>query len=235
MKKLLLILLALTFCISACSCSFLLGSGTDSGETPAPSEPTVEDLYNQLVEYASNGQYLEAWRVGQLHREVLEYQDAQAYVDYCQAMRAYEAGAIGVAYRDLQKVSNILKAKAVIEQLEATLVALNGYYVEDNGQGSFLHLVIRDGFVASAVIGYNDAEQTFNYTDEDFYSSIIRSKYTNGTEYLAMGRYSSLGAEITVDYVITTFDDTDDIMLVAFEGNQYNTFNGVYEKIKEAK
>ena len=233
MKKLFFVFLALVICASTCSCAFLFAGESVVSEKPA--EPTAEDWYNQLVEYAAAGQYLEGWRIGQLQKEVLEVADAKDYIAYCDAMRAYDAGAIGVAYRDLQKVSNILDAKTVIEQLEAVLSNLNGYYVEDNGMGSFLHLVISDGFVATKVIGYSEEEQVFNYTDEDFYSSIIRSKYDNGTEYLAIGRYTSLGAKITVDYVITTFDDTDDIMLVAFEGNQYNTFNGVYEKTDEAK
>lgn len=227
MKKLIALMLAAVLCLSIAAC------GSNSGTTlPKVTEPaTVEDLYAELVNYATTGQYLEAWRLTTKNPEVLEYEDAQDYSDYCDAMKAYENGGIGYAYKHLQGVSHILNAQDTLDIIEAKIGGLNGHYVADNGVGSYLHIVIQDGMVAREVIGYHDEEQEFVPTEDDFFYNLVVSKYDDGTEYLAIGRYSSLGADLNADYVIHTFDDTTDLMLINLATNEYNTFNGVYTKI----
>ena len=223
MKKWIVFILAAVMCLTLTAC----------GQAEEPVEVTVEDAYAQLVACATEGQYLEGWRVAQSMPEVKQHQDGQAYLDYCQAMRAYEAGGLGEAYELLKDIPSILDAKTVSNEIAERVRSLEGHYVADNGKGSFLHIVIQDGKVATGLVGRTDDDQTFHYTDKDFTSDIVVSKYTDGTEFFAIGRYSSIGAEVTVNYVITTFDDSSDLMVLKFEDYEYDTFNGLYSKYLE--
>ena len=228
MKKALSLILALVLCFSLCACF-------GGAEPTEPAAPSVEDVYAQLVEYAKSGQYLEAWRLCQKNRDVLTYQDAQAYADYCEGMRAYDNGGIGFAAKTLKDIPHILDAQATLDKIAQRIGGLNGYYVADNGMGSYLHLVIRDGLVASEVIGYTDENQTFDYNAEDVYwQELVVSTYTTGEEFVAIGRYSYLGAKIDkIDYVLNTFDDTSDIMVIKHESAEWTTLNGLYTKVAE--
>ncbi len=231
MKKLIALLLAGMLCLSIAAC------GSDGPSTlPQITEPeSVEDLYAELVNYATTGQYQEAWQLTTKNPEVLAYEDAQAYNIYCDAMKAYEGGGIGYAYKHLLEVPNILNAQATIEAIEAKIGNLNGHYIADNGMGANLHIVIHNGYIANKVIGYHDEEQTFQYEDSDFFYNLVVSKYSDGTEFLAIGRYSSLGGDLNVDYVVHTFDDTTDLLIAAYETNEYSTFNGVYTRVADVK
>ena len=226
MKKVLSLILALALCVGLCACG---GSKTE------PTEITVESAYAQLVEYAKNGEYLEAWRLTQRVRELEEYQDAQAYIDYCDGMRAYKAGGIGYAYSKLLGVPQVLDAQATIDTLKAQIGSLDGYYVSDNGQGSYLHLVIRNGQVASKVIGYTSEEQSFAYEDSDFMNDLVFFKSSAGAEILAIGRYSSLGEKLNTHYAITTFSDSTDLMVLKYADSEseFNTLNGLYKRVAD--
>ena len=225
MKKLLPMILALILCFTLCSC----------GGSDEPAELSVEDAYAQLTSYAAEGQYLDGWRIVQAVPEVLVYEDGQAYYDYCEAMRAYSNGGVGIAYSTLLNIPDILDAQDTISILDESIGSLNGYYVADNGIGSYLHLVIKNGLAAAKVIGYTDPEQTFAYTDSDFTHQLVSSAYTDGTEFIALGRYSSLGEKLTINYAINTFDDSNEIMVIAFEGSEFTTFNGLYSKVAEVE
>lgn len=231
MKKTISLILALVMCLSLCAC------GGNSGKSTEPTTPSVENIYTQLVEYAKNGQYLEAWRLCQRNRDVLTYQDGQAYSDYCDAMRAYEAGGIGFAYNKLKAIPDILDAQKTLDKITERIGSLNGYYIADNGLGSYLHIIIRDGLVASEVIGYNDENQNFDYNAEDVYwQELVLSTYTNGTEFLAIGRYNSIGAKIDkIDYALEFFDDSPELMVTKYEGAEFNTLNGLYTKVAEVE
>ncbi len=234
MKHVFILLLALTMCLSLAACDNTV-TAEPSGKEPADTAPQiVNDVYRQLVEYAQNGQYADAWRLVMQNPELKEYEDGNEYFEYCRGMRAFETGAMGTAYEILSTVPHILDASKVLFVIEERIHPLNGHYVSDNGKGSYLHLVIKDGKIASGLVGYYDDDQTFSYTEEDFQEELVVSKYTNGTEFIGMGRYySNVSSEITVEYVISLFDDTDDIMVLKYEGYDYNTFNGMYEKVKE--
>ena len=225
MRKIFALLLTLVLCISLCACG---GSNSNSVD-----EMTVEDAYALLVQCATDGLYLEGWRVVQGVPAVVEYEDAQAYYDYCQAMRAYHAGGIGEAYSILLTIPDVLDAQDTLAILSERIGGLNGYYVADNGLGSYLHMVIRDGMVATKIIGYTDEEQNFSYTDDDFMSSLVASTYSDGSEFLAVGRYSSIGEKVTVQYVVNTYDDARELMVIKFEEYEYDTFNGLYYKVAE--
>lgn len=228
MKKVFSLILTLALCLSLCACF-------GGAEPTEPAAPSIEDVYTQLIEYAKSGQYLEAWRLCQKNRDVLAYQDAQAYSDYCDAMRAYDAGGIGFAYDKLKNIPHILNAQNTIDKIKERVGGLNGYYIADNGRGSYLHLVIRDGLVASQVIGYTAENQTFDYNAEDVYwQELVISTYTTGEEFVAIGRYSSLGTKIDkIDYVLEIFDDSPELMVTKYEGAEFNTLNGVYTKVAE--
>lgn len=226
MKKVLSLILALVLCLSLCAC----GGGAEKQEKPA-----VEEVYAQLVEYAKTGKYLEAWRLCQTNREVLTHQDGQAYADYCDGMRAYEAGGIGFAYKKLKDIPQILDAQKTLDKINERVGGLNGYYVADNGKGSYLHIVIRDGMVASEIIGYKAEDQTFDYNAEDVYwQELVVSTYTDGREFVAIGRYSSIGAKIDkIDYALEVFEDSPELMVTKYAGAEFDTLNGVYTKVAD--
>lgn len=223
MKKLFALLLALVICLSFAACS------------SEPKELTVEEAYAQLVTYATDGDYLNGWRLAQSTAGLLEYEDAQAYYDYCQGMRAYAGGGFGDAYELLSTVPTILDAQKTLDAINSEIGHLNGYYVCDNKKGAYLHVVIKNGKVASSVIGYSAEEQTFLYEDKDFYQEIVRSEFTDGTTFYAVGSYTTLGDRKDIAYGISTFDDTTDIMLIKYETAKFDTFNGVYKRIGDAQ
>ena len=227
MKKALSLILALVLCLSLCACV----NPEISAEPTTPS--SVEDLYAQLVAYAQEGEYLEAWRLCQRNRDVLAYQDGQAYSDYCDAMRAYEAGGIGYAYNKLKAIPNILNAQQTLDKIDEKIGDIDGYYIADNKQGAYLHIVIRDGMVASEVIGYTAENQNFDYNAEDVYwNQLVLSTYTDGKEFLAIGRYNNLGAKVDkINYVLDFFEGNTELMVTMYESAEYNTLNGLYTKV----
>lgn len=225
MKKLIALLLALLVCISIAACS-------SEPESTEPTELSVEDQYAQLVAFAEEGKYLEGWRICQGNTQLTDHKDAKDYLAYCEAMRAYEAGGLGTALNTLRTIPHLLNAQATIDEILAEIGDLDGYYIADNGSGSYLHIVIRDGKIASDVIGYSD-EQTFAYTDEDFRNELVKSSYTTGETFIGYGRYSSVGAKLTIDYVINVFDDTTDIMVIKYAEGKFDTMNGLYEKVAD--
>lgn len=228
MKKKIFLFLALVMCLSLRAC------GGGSANTP----PSVEDNYAKLVEYATNGQYPEAMSLCQSNSDVLTYKDGQAYFDYCDAMYIYESGGIGFAYNKLKTVPDILNAKSTLDKIAERIGNLNGYYIEDNGLGAYLHMVIRDGLVSFEVIGYSDENQNFDYNAEDVHWwELVCSTYTNGTEFLGIGRYSQYYEEVEIDYALNIFDDSSEIMVIKFEGSdsEYTIFNGLYTKVAEVE
>ncbi len=229
MKKTLVLLLTLLMCISLVACNF---NSSNTPQDTTPTEQSVEEIYNELTKYASEGKYLEGWRIVQFRQDVLEYKDAKAYYDYCEAMRAYNAGAIGEAYNMLKPISQILDAQKTLDDIKKLIGHLDGHYIEDNGRGSYLHLVINEGKVATGSVGYYDEDQSFKYTEDDFRYSIVTSEYSNGTKFIALGRYSAIGAKIEINYVMTIEEGSNEIMLIAYETEEYKTFNGLYEPLK---
>ena len=221
MKKIIPVLLCLLLSLSLVAC----GGGTAESETPS-----VETTYAQLVEYAENGQYLEGWRIYQTNTDLHGYEDADNYKNYCDAMRAYEVGALGTAYGLLLN-ETVLDAAERLTAIEEKIGFLNGSYKADNGQGSYLHMAIENGKVATQLIGYYDENQEFTYTESDLRHTIISSTYDDGTEFIGYGLYSSVGAEVEIDYILMTFEDSSEIMAIAYEGNEYTTFNGLYDKV----
>ncbi len=214
-----------------CTCIVFSFTGC-FGKNEKVKEPTAEDLYQQLVTHTENGEYLEGWRVFEWnHTELAEYKDAEKYKIYCDAMRAYEAGAITEAYNNFM-YTDILKSEEYLQSIENKIFPLNGVYKSDNGQGAYLHIAIEDGKVATGLISYFDENQEFVYEDKDLIYQIVEQEYSDGEKYLAIGYYSSIGAEVDVDYAIETFDDSSEILVIAFEENEFKTFNGLYEKIK---
>ncbi len=230
MKKTILCLLALLLCLSLVACDTT--SNANEPSTEKESTSLEENAYNQLVTYASQGKYLEGWRIAQNQPNILNYKDAQAYYDYCQAMRAYTAGGIGRAYGILKNIPQILDAQETVQEISKRIGHFDGHYVEDNGKGSYLHLVINEGRVATGLVSYYDEDQSFKYTDDDFKYTIVSSKFSNGTEFLAIGNHSIMSNDITINYVMYTEEGSTSIMLVAHETEAYKTFNGLYELIK---
>ena len=192
-------------------------------------EMSVEEAYDALVTNATEGNYLEGWQVYQTVPELAEYEDAAAYNDYCVAMRAYEAGGIGYAYGMLKQNPDILDASNTIAALDAEIGVLNGVYKADNGQGSYLYLIIQDGKVGTELIGYYDSQELV-YDESDLYNTIVKGNYTDGREFYAVGMYSTTGAEITPNYVMDISGGS--IMMIKYETYEYDTFNGMYTKIK---
>lgn len=229
MKKALFLILALILCLSICACG-------SSYETPSvPTLPSIEDKYDQIVSYCENGQYQDALKLCQQNRNIVSFQDGQSYFDYCDAMCAYQAGGIGYAYNKLKAIPDFLDAQKTLDAIAQRLRNTNGYYTSDNAMGSYLHIVIRDGLVASEIIGYYDENQNFDYNaDDTFWQELVLSSYTNGAEFLAIGRYNSLSQEIdTIYYALEFFDNSPELLVTKYVGAEYSTFNGAYTKVSE--
>ncbi len=235
MKKMIAFFSALMVCLLLLvSCG--TASTTDASKThepPTNSETTVEDLYDELVQYASEGKYVEGWRLANSKKDVLAYKDGQAYYDYCQAMQAYTAGGIGKAYGILKSLPDILDAKKTAEEISNRISQFDGYYIADKGNGILIHLVIREGQAAFGIIGANEPNQTFHYTDEDFKDTIVVSEYSDGTEFYAIGDHLSMSEDITIGYVMFTETDDPSIMLIAHESSEFTTFNGLYKPAEQ--
>lgn len=199
--------------------------------TPEKKTVTTPEAYQMLVNEATAGNYLNGWRIYQKCPSLSEYQDAKNYYDYCVAMRAYQAGAIGYAYNLLLTVPNTLDANTYLNSISNEIGSLNGVYKEDNGVGSYLYLVIENGRVLMDVVPYSQASSTFTYNMSESYDTIIKGKYTDGTTYYAVGTYSEIGAKVKSEYVMNIFKDKNEIMLIRNEGNELSTFNGLYAKV----
>ena len=217
MKKIFAGVLALVLCLGLCAC------GGASGAADETTKPSVEALYTQLVEYATNKQYAEAKRLYIGNPELKEYQDAQDYYQYCVVIDGYyQKGRIGYTYRELSKISKVLETEKILSDIQKKLDPLQGEWKEDNGKGSYLYLAIKDGYVATDVVSYYAEDQSFTYTEDDFLQEIVEHTYTDGT----------VGLAIKDSYALTYFADDQEIMLIKFADASFDTFNGVYEKIK---
>ena len=211
--------------LAVLTCLLITGCGSSE-----PKKPTVEESYNALVTYATEGKYIEGWRVYQGTPELAEYEDAKVYNEYCVAMRAYEAGGIGYAYDSLLNIEPVLDTEATIAAIETEIGGLNGIYKADNGAGSYLYLIIENGKVGTELIGYYD-DQELTYEESDLYSDIVKVTFTDGSQSLAVGRYSTIGAEVEANYIM--YPDAEGCMLIKYESYEYDTFAGVYTKISE--
>lgn len=229
MKKIIAMCLVLALSVGLAGCAGILSGGSSA----VPTQPSTEELYAQLVSYAQAGEYQEAWRLCQRNPSLLQYEDAQKYMNYCDALEAYEVGAMGTAYELLSTCPDILDAQTMIDDIEEKILPLNGYYVADNKKGSYLHLVIRNGKVTNKVIGYTDEVQTFDYENEGFWYDLVVSTYTTGEEMIAFGLYNSLGAEVDLSYSIHVEEGSDELMVVKFAGEEFDTFNGIYKKVED--
>ena len=202
--------------------SFAIGSGS--------SKPTREDYYYQFIDHATNGEYQAGLDVYN-SQGLKDFVESEKYAAYCRGMIAYENGGIGAALQYLLQYPDVLDAAQIIESIEAEIGSLNGIYKEDNGRGSYLYLIIEDGKVATESTGYYDEDQTLRYTEDDLIFEIVKSTFTTGEVFYAVGRYQTYTKTIEIDYVMTIYDDENEIMLVAPEGAEFTTFNGLYEKI----
>ena len=217
MKKAFALLLVLALCLPLCAC---FGSISPAITEPAPL--TTEELYNQLVDHAKNGQYQEGKRLYIRNGDLASYKDAKDYYQYCVIIDGYYSkGRLGYTYRELSKISNILDVETILNEIDQKIQHLEGEWVEDNGRGAYLYLAIKDGYVANAVVAYGEADQGFVYTDEDFIYEIVEHTYSTG----------EVGLAIKESYSINYFEDDQTLMLIKFEGAQFDTFNGVYEKV----
>lgn len=217
MKKSLTLLLVLALCLPLCAC-FGASEPLVNETTPL----TVEELYSQLIEYAKNEQYQEAKWLYTRNGELKNYADADDYYQYCVIIDGYYSkGRLGYTYRELSKISSVLDTAAILSEIEQKIQHLEGEWVEDNGRGAYLYLAIKDGYLANEVVAYNDAEG-FVYTDEDFLYEIVEHTYSDGT----------VGLAVSEDYSINYFEEDQTLMLIKFAEAEFNTFNGVYEKIK---
>jgi hypothetical protein len=93
--------------------------------------------------------------------------------------------------------------------------------------------VIENGKTFTEVVPYADYTNEYSYDlSQEYCDYIVRSQYNTGESYYAIGRYSTIGAEVTVNYVMNIFDNSSEIMLIVPEGAEFNTFNGLYERIQ---
>lgn len=221
MKKVIALAFAVLICVSLAACS-----GNSKNE---PAELTNEDYYLQLTALAEEGKYDDAAKLAYKGTSLKEYKDAADYFNYCEAMKMYENGGIGKAYSMLKTAPEILKTKDTLAEIEAKIGALEGHYVEDNGRGAYLHIYIRDGKVATEVESqYEDVEIVVE--DEDYIFELVLSEFTTGEKFIGIGNCWSASEKPDVDYVVHTYEDSTDIMVIAMEGSEYDTFNGLYEK-----
>ena len=148
-------------------------------------------------------------------------------------MRAYDAGGIGFAYERLLTVPEVLDAQSHITNLANELSSLNGVYIEDNGVGAYLYLVIEDGKVFTDVVPYAEYTDAYSYDlSQELCDGIVKGQYDTGEGYYAIGRYRTLGAEVTAKYIMNIFENGNEIMILAPEGAEFTTFNGLYERIQ---
>ena len=202
-----------------------IGDNNNSGEN------AQEEHYSRLVSCAENGNYLDGMKT---YSSIRGYLDAEVYYCYCEAMYAYQIGAIGYAFQELSKNPDFLESRACLEKIADKIEFLNGRWLAD-AKIPHLRLVIRDGRVDMNLVEYNTPpDWTF---DETTLSSLILSHFSTGEEFIGIGSYwGSTGASQNtpnIDYVINTFDDTTDIMVIAYQESRYgyHTFNGIYHKV----
>lgn len=140
--------------------------------------------------------------------------------------------------RVLLKLARILLVAGLIGLgmflvMEAEIGRLNGVFMEDNGAGAYLYLVIEDGKTFTEVVSYDDYTEDYTYDlSQEHCDHIVKGTFTTGEVYYAIGRYNYLGEEITESYIMSIFEEDGEIMMVAPEGAEFKTFNGLYEKIR---
>ena len=225
-KKKLGIIIAAIVAVLVIAIGIGAGSGGSSEEqTTLSAEEAMEANYNTFLGYIADKDFKNAVAVYN-RTGIKEYKDADVYFAYAQAEVYYAGGGIGEAY-ELVKDLTISEAQELKTTLENKLSGLQGVYKEDNGDGSYLWMKIDGGKVYQEIIGYYDEVQTPDFTDSYAYY-LVTSKYSTGVEFFGIGRYASTG--VNIYYAISTYTDSSDLLVVRFEGNEYTTFNGLYEK-----
>ena len=229
--KILRVILAIVFFILGIEFFNSSPVDTTTADSSVTSEITTEEVYNQMVAYASKDDYNSALAIFNKYPNVSSYKDANSYKTYCNALLKCSIGGIGEAYELLLMVPDLLYAQDYIQTLEMEIGYLNGVYVEDNGRGAYLYMIIEDGKVITDVVGYSD--YTGDYTkdiDTTHHTYIVRSKYDNGEIYYGIGHTYSNSMDI--NYTMTIFEGGREILVIRPEGAEYSTFNGLYDKIK---
>ena len=205
---------------------------SDSKSAEQNSGVPVKEAYEMLVAAATEGNYSDGCKIYDSNSELITYKDAESYNSYCKAIRAYNAGGIGYAYKLFLTVPDTLSAQEYIDSIQKELSFLTGVFKADNNKGSYLYFISEQGAALTKIIGYSDALGDYSEALSSTVTTIIKSKFTDGTDFYAIGLYSELNATVTVDYVIYNYEKDNEVMILSYEGNEYTTFNGVYKRIK---
>ncbi len=225
-KKKLGIIIAAVVAVLVIAIGIGVGSGEPAEEqTTLSAEEAMEANYNTFLGYITAKDFKNAVAVYN-RTGIKEYKDADVYFAYAQAEVYYAGGGIGEAY-ELVKDLTIPEAQEFKTKLTNELSGLQGLYKEDNGVGAYLWMKIEGGMVYQEIVGYYDEVQTPDFSDS-YPSYLVTSKYSTGVEFYGIGRYSSTGVKI--NYAITTYPASSELLVLCFEGYDYTTFNGLYEK-----
>lgn len=185
-----------------------------------------EEYYNNVLMLIDEEKYDDAYDICDDGFE--DYRDIETIKTYCSAMIAYNKGGIGHAYKELLNISDFDLAKKEIKTIENEASQfLNGHYKYYNNQGSYLHIVFDKGDIYTGLVGYFDANQTYDYSD-DHPSQLVKSTFTTGEVFYAIGYYYE-NLSLDIDYTLMPTEDS--LVVVRHESNKFSIFNGVYKKI----
>ena len=196
----------------------------------------LEGYYTQIVAYATQGNSQEGDKLYKQHAAQLQnYKDAINYANYCVGLTAYNAGGLSYALSAFQLAGNVLDSQKYISDIQSQYQLTNGNYKADNGTGSYLYIGIKDGEVASDIIGYYDTGRSFAPTTYTY--SLLRFVSDNGAVFYGIGRYVVSEGRCDVSYYIHPNNNMQSFTCNARPYNSYDnpnpvtTFEGTYSRI----
>ncbi|MBQ8503398.1 MAG: hypothetical protein IJ491_03870 [Clostridia bacterium] len=225
-KKSALIVILISLALFVISPIIAPETAEQSGSSQAEYNDELESYYNQIVAYATQGYSKEGDELYKQHSaELQNYKDAINYANYCVGLTAYNAGALNYAYSAFQLAGNVLNTQTYISDIQAQQQITNGIFKCDNGQGTYLHIAIKDGEVDTGSIGYYDADQT--YVPTYYTYELLRFVADDGRIFYGIGRYNTQLAICEVNYYIHTYDNMQSFTCNARPYNSYDNPNPV--------
>ena len=210
MKKVIALFLALALCLPLYAC----GSSDFKLDDP-------QWQYDQFMQYITNGQYEEARDFYWANQQLRNYQDAADYYNFTNIMvTEYSQGRLGYAYQQLSELPHLPVVDKIMHEIEDKLSFLQGEWVQEV-DGNSLFLAFRNGFGVMKFYTAEEAQNGFQYNNEDFICDIAERTLDDGTTTLV---FSS-------NYTITHIKESNQIVLSPIQDSDFDTFKGIYQKI----
>ena len=195
-------------------------------------ETRLEEIYNTALGMITDGKYRDAYEVLRSDEEIREYKDSEALRYYCKGMIVREYKTYGTAIEYFEKAEGVLDADKMLEELRSIVRKYDGTYYAadlkypDMNIGSYLF--VHDGKAEL------EHESVYNEGDSVYYTYELMDKEIVGKSgyMLMLGRNNGdleKPDEDSYDYSFEVMDNGE-IMVIAYESNEYRTFNGLFIK-----